>query len=160
MRTMDLLDPLDARLLLALDAEPDATALSLSRALGIARNTVHARLQRLARSGALREPSRRLDPDALGYTLVAFVSIALSQTTSHLAEQGIAAIPEVVEMHSTTGEADLLVKVLARSTEELRRITARMLSVEGVTRTNTAISLTEVMPLRLGPLIAAATEGK
>ena len=155
---MSALDSLDARLLLALDDDPDATILALARTLGVARNTVHARFARLTRIGALKEPSRRVDPAALGYSLVAFVSIAISQATGHLAEAGLAELPEVVEIHSTTGEADLLVKVLARSTEELRRITVEMLAIEGVVRTNTAISLVETMPLRLRPLLERAAD--
>jgi DNA-binding Lrp family transcriptional regulator len=156
---MDTLDALDARLLLALDDNPNATVLSLSRTLGVARNTVHARFARLSRIGALREPSRRVDPAALGYSLVAFVSIALSQQAVHAAESGIARLPEVVEIHSTTGEADLLVKVVARSTEELRRITVAILAIEGVVRTNTAISLVEVMPPRVSALLEVAASG-
>lgn len=152
---MNSLDSLDARLLLALDENPNATILSLSRTLGVARNTVHARFTRLSRIAALREPSRRVDPAALGYSLVAFVSIALSQQAGHLSEAGIAKLPEVVEIHSTTGEADLLVKVVARSTEELHRITVAILAVEGVVRTSTAISLVEVMPLRMSALLEA-----
>ena len=56
------LDSLDGRIILALDKDPEASALALSRTLGVARNTVHARLARLERSGALRSFSRRLDP--------------------------------------------------------------------------------------------------
>ena len=48
------LDSLDGRIILALDKDPEASALALSRTLGVARNTVHARLARLERSGALR----------------------------------------------------------------------------------------------------------
>lgn len=152
---MNRIDSLDARLLLALDENPNATILSLSRTLGVARNTVHARVSRLTRIAALREPSRRVDPAALGYSLVAFVSIALSQRSGHLAEVGLAELPEIVEIHSITGEADLLVKVVARSTEELHRITVKILAIEGVMRTSTAISLVEVMPLRMSALLEA-----
>ena len=149
-------DALDARLLLALDDDPEATALSLSRSLGIARNTVHARLRRLADGGALRGFSRRVDPAALGYPMVAFVSIALSQSDGSFAVAGLREIPEVVEIHSTTGEADLLVKVVARDTGDLLRITTGMLGVRGVTRTNTTVSLVETMPLRLRGLLERA----
>jgi len=59
------LDSLDGRIILALDKDPEASALALSRTLGVARNTVHARLARLERSGALRFFSRRLDTKLL-----------------------------------------------------------------------------------------------
>ena len=53
MLSMHLLDSLDADILLVLDRDPQATVLSLSRSLGVARNTVHARLRRLLSDGSL-----------------------------------------------------------------------------------------------------------
>jgi DNA-binding Lrp family transcriptional regulator len=153
---MTSIDALDARLLLALDDDPDATVLALARTLGVARNTVHARLRRLETGGALRETSRRVSAAALGYTLVAFVSIAVSQVNGHLAVAGLTRLREVVEIHNITGDADLLVKVVARDTEDLLRVTRAIIAVEGVVRTNTAVSLSEEMPLRLRGLLEAA----
>ncbi|MDQ0819159.1 DNA-binding Lrp family transcriptional regulator [Arthrobacter sp. V4I6] len=46
-------DSLDARIILALDEDPEASALALSRTLSLARNAVHARLTKLERGGAL-----------------------------------------------------------------------------------------------------------
>ncbi|NHC13370.1 Lrp/AsnC family transcriptional regulator [Motilibacter sp. E257] len=151
---------MDARILLALDDDPDATSLALARRLGIARNTLQARLQRLAASGAVREFSRRVDPAALGRGLVAFVSIELSQTTGRRAPAALRAYPEVVEMHSTTGQSDLLLKVVARDPADLHRLTGEFLTVPEVVRTSTTISLQEEMPLRLRALLeAVAGEG-
>ncbi len=155
---MVTMDALDARILLAVDDDPDATALALAKRLGIARNTLHARLQRLRTNGAVREFSRRVDPAALGHGLVAFVSVALSQTTGRRAIVALAAFPEVVEMHSTTGEADLLLKIVARDTEDLHRISGELLDVPGVVRTSTVISLREELPPRTRALIERAAE--
>lgn len=157
---MELIDALDARILLAVDDDPDATVLALARSLGIARNTVHARLRRMTDSGALGSFSRRVDPAALGFGLVAFISVAISQSAGVRATAGLQEIPEVVEIHSTTGEADLLLKVVARNTADLLRITNGMLTVEGVVRTNTAISLVEAMPLRVRGLLEAAAAAR
>src|SRR6478609_1364178 len=131
------LDSLDGRIILALDKDPEASALALSRTLGVARNTVHARLSRLERSGALRSFSRRLDPAALGYDLMAFLSLSISQTRTGAVEDGLAAIPEVIEVHATTGDADLMAKVVARSTADLYRVTNEILEIEGIQRTST-----------------------
>ncbi|ALO06111.1 transcriptional regulator, AsnC family [Streptomyces venezuelae] len=153
------MDSLDARILLALDDEPDATALALARRLGIARNTLSSRLQRMQQSGALREFTRRVDPALLGRGLVAFVSIAVSQTSTPRAVEILRSLPEVIEMHATTGEADLLVKVVARDTADLHRVTSRILGAPGVVRTSTAISLYEEMPLRIRALIEEVAKG-
>ncbi|NHC44795.1 Lrp/AsnC family transcriptional regulator [Motilibacter sp. K478] len=144
---------MDARILLALDDDPDATSLALAKRLGIARNTLQARLQRLRTSGVIREFSRRVDPAALGRGIVAFVSVELSQTTGRRATLALRAFPEVVEIHSTTGQADLLLKVVARDPADLHRLTGEFLTVPEVVRTSTTISLQEEMPLRLRALI-------
>jgi len=152
--TARTLDSLDGRIILALDKDPEASALALSRTLGVARNTVHARLARLERSGALRPFSRRLDPAALGYELMAFLSLSISQTRTGSVEDGLAAIPEVIEVHATTGDADLMAKVVARGTADLYRITNEILEIEGIERTSTAISILELMPPRYDGLIS------
>ena len=153
------MDALDARILLALDDDPDATSLALARQLGIARNTLHARLSRLRATGAIGQYSRRIDPRALGRGLVAFISVELSQTTGHRATAALRSVPEVVEMHAITGEADLLLRVVARDTADLHRITGELLAVAEVVRTSTAISLLEEMPLRMRALLEQAADG-
>lgn len=147
------LDRLDARILLALDAEPDASGLALSRSLGIARNTVHARLARLEAGGALGPFTRRLRASALGYSLTALVSISLTQTQTQGVESGLFTIPEVVEVHATTGDADLVAKVLAKDTTDFHRINTEILRIKGILRTSTVISVLEVMPTRMEALL-------
>jgi DNA-binding Lrp family transcriptional regulator len=155
MISMTRIDALDARIILALDDDPDATILALSRALGIARNTVHARLRRLAADGALKPFSQRVDLAALGYELVAFMSLSVSQTDPGIV-RGLLDLPEVISAHYTTGDADLLVQVVAKNTRDLYRITTSILAIEGVNRTSTAISLIEPIPNRPHALLRAA----
>jgi DNA-binding Lrp family transcriptional regulator len=155
MLSMARIDAVDARIILALDDDPDATILSLSRALGMARNTVHARLRRLAADGVLKPFSQRVDLAALGYELTAFLSLSVSQTDPGLV-QGLLDIPEVISAHFTTGDADLLVQVVARNTRDLYRITASILAIEGVNRTSTSVSLVEPIPNRPHALLRAA----
>jgi len=158
MLTMHLIDALDAEILLTLDRDPQATVLSLSRTLGVARNTVHARLRRLANDGSLAPFSQRVRTEALGLPLIAFISISISQSSSDIAVAALQTIPEIIEMHATTGDADLLAKVAARDPADLHRITNAMLAIDGVVRTSTAMSLVEVMPTRTVPLLEAAAQ--
>ncbi|BBC31697.1 AsnC family transcriptional regulator [Streptomyces graminofaciens] len=146
-------DAVDARILLALDADPQATTVALADRLGLARNTVQSRLRRLEESGRLREPSRRVDPAALGYPLLALITLSVSQRVGLATREGILRIPEVVELLVTTGEADMLARVVARDTEDLHRITNSLLEVPGVVRSNTTIVLLEVQPLSVRPLL-------
>lgn len=159
MISMSQIDPLDARILLALDDDPDASILSLSRSLGIARNTVQARLKRLE-AGALRSFGQRVDPAALGYPLVAFVSLSISQSVGDAAADDLARIPQVIEIHATTGDADMLVKVVARDTAHLYELTTAMLALPGVQRSSTSISLAEQLPTRMRGLLESVAEGR
>ena len=152
---MTPIDTLDARIILALDDDPDATILALSRTLGVARNTVHARLRHLAEDGALKPFSQRLDLRALGYELVAFMSLSVSQTDPGIVA-GLLEVPEVISAHYTTGDADILVQVVAKHTRDLHRITNAILGVAGGPRTSTAISLAEAIPYRPHALLRVA----
>jgi len=104
-------------------------------------------------NGTLRGYAIRVDPAALGYPLAAFVLLSISQAGGDQVTARLAELPQVVEIHAVTGEADLLVKVVARNTADLRAVTDRMVNVEGVVRSNTAVSLVESMPTRLRALL-------
>src|SRR5690242_19213652 len=118
MVTMRSLDATDARILQALDTDPDATVVALAERLGMSRNTVQARLRRMRDSGALGAYSRRVEPAALGYPLMAFMTLSLSQRQGDLAAQQIVRIPDVVEILATTGDGDLLVRIVAKDTAD------------------------------------------
>ena len=58
-----------------------------------------------------------VDPAALGYEVTAFITLEIRQAGGHdpVAER-LAAIPEVLEVHTITGAGDMLCRVVARST--------------------------------------------
>lgn len=147
------LDPIDARILLARDNFPDASYIELGNRLGLSRNTIHARLKRLQHAKALGSPSSSLSPSSLGRPLTAFVTLSVSQQSIDSVYAGITAIPEVVEAHTTTGGADLMLRVVARDTVDLHRITQSIQLAPGVQRSNTSIATTEVIPHRMRPLL-------
>jgi len=147
------IDATDARILLALDAEPDATTLSLSRTLGIARNTVHARLRKLAERQLLGQPSQRVNPASLGYALTAFLRLSISQSTPAATVDALARVPEITEVLAITGDGDLQARVVARDPAHLYQITTAILEIEGVTRSSTALAMAEIIPARMGPLL-------
>jgi DNA-binding Lrp family transcriptional regulator len=54
----------------------------------------------------------------------------------------VARIPEVLEVHKTTGPGDLLCRVVARTNEHLHDVLEAVLATPGITRTTTALALT------------------
>ncbi|GGS14098.1 Lrp/AsnC family transcriptional regulator [Actinokineospora fastidiosa] len=149
---MDL-DELDARLLLLLTDEPRLGVLECSRRLGVARGTVQARLDRLERRSVLTGFPPAIDLAAMGYGLTAFAVLEIAQGKRGEVASLLMAIDEVCEVHATTGQGDLLVRMVARDNDDLQRVIDRVVDVEWVRRTSTAIALSTPVPLRVRPLL-------
>ena len=153
------LDRTDARILLALDADPEATTLSLSRTLGIARNTVHARLRKLVDRRQLGSPSQRVSPASLGYPLTAFLRLSITQSNSDETVRALTEIPEILEALAITGEGDLQARLVARDPAHLYALTKRILEIDGISRSSTTLAMAEIIPNRMGPLLERLADG-
>ena len=147
------LDALDARLLLLLTDEPRLGVLECSRRLGVARGTVQARLDRLAERGVLRGFPPAVDLAAMGYGLTAFAVLEIAQGRRSEVAAQLTAIDEVCEVHATTGQGDLHVRMVARSNDDLQRVVDEVVAVPGVQRTSTAIALSTPIEPRVRPLL-------
>jgi DNA-binding Lrp family transcriptional regulator len=151
------IDNLDAALIELLAAEPRVGVLEASRRLGVARGTVQARLDRMHDRGVITGYGPDVDPAALGYEVTAFITLEIRQVGGHdpVAER-LAAIPEVLEVHTITGAGDVLCRVVARSNADLQRVLDAIVSVEGVVRSATVISLAAQVRYRILDLVHAA----
>ena len=152
------LDELDARLLRLLGAEPRIGVLELSRRLGVARGTVQARLDKLIARGAIRGFGPDVSPAVIGFGVMSFVTLEISQRYGHNAVAGhLADIPEVLEAHTITGSGDLMCRIVARSNADLQRVIDQIVGYEGIVRASTIIALAELIPYRTLPLVQAAS---
>jgi DNA-binding Lrp family transcriptional regulator len=158
-RTVRDLDDVDLKLLLALAANPRATAVALAESLQLSRNTVQARMTALTRGGAFLDYDRCIDPGAAGYPLMAFTTLHVRQQMLVPIVEALARIPEIVQAHGLSGSADLLVRIVCRSAEDLFRVNAEMLAVPGVERAETAMGISEVIPYRITPLLESRLQG-
>ncbi|GGL11341.1 AsnC family transcriptional regulator [Planomonospora parontospora subsp. antibiotica] len=149
------IDELDARLINLLAAEPRLGVLECSRRLGVARGTVQARLDRLIARGVITGFGPDVAPAALGYDVTAFVTLQIRQVSGHdpVAVQ-LAAIPQVLEVHTITGGDDMHCRVVARSNADLQRVIDRIVDVQGVVRTSSVIALDTPVPYRVMPLVS------
>jgi hypothetical protein len=59
-------------------------------------------------------------------------------------------------VHTITGTGDMLCRVVARTNADLQRVLDAIVSVEGVVRSSTLISLAAQVPYRVLPLVRAA----
>jgi DNA-binding Lrp family transcriptional regulator len=149
-----VIDELDARLIELLTAEPRVGVLEASRRLGVARGTVQARLDRLQAGGVVTGYGPDVDPAALDHAVTAFVTLEIRQAGGHdPVAARLAAIPEVLEVHTITGAGDMLCRVVARTNADLQRVIDAIVGAEGVVRASTVIALATPVPYRVLPLV-------
>jgi DNA-binding Lrp family transcriptional regulator len=153
------MDELDARLLLLLADEPRLGVLECSRRLGVARGTVQARMDRMIQRGVLKGFPPDLDLSAMGYGLTAFAVLEIAQGQRSTVAEQLAVIDEVCEVHATTGQGDLFVRMVARSNADLQRVIDKVVAADGVRRTSTAIALSTPVPPRVRPLLERLAAG-
>jgi DNA-binding Lrp family transcriptional regulator len=115
--------------------------LELSRRLGVARNTVQARIDRLQESGVISGWGPVIDLKAMGYEVLAFMTLEIAQGQEQAALAELVAIPEVLEIHKTTGPGDLICRVVARTNDHLHVVIERVLAAPGVRRTTSSLAL-------------------
>ena len=156
LRTMGILDRVDLDLLDALADDHRATVVALADKLGLSRNTVQARMAKLERSGVFRSYQRAMAAGPLGFPIEALVSVTVHQARIAEITAEIAKLPEVVQAHGLSGHIDLLARVAARDTQHLFDIDARILSIDGVERTETSLVMGEVIEYRVRPLLEVA----
>jgi DNA-binding Lrp family transcriptional regulator len=150
---MRSVDRTDIQLLRELCTDPRSTFVGLAQRLSLSRNTVQARMARLEESNAFLAFSRRINPAALGYPLTAFIEVHVQQKLLAPIVAALAEIPEIVQAHGMSGQADLLVRVVCTDADDLFRIDGTILAVTGVERTETSLAMGELIPYRLEPLL-------
>ncbi len=140
----DLPDPLDSadQILIGLmRRHPRISTIELSRRAGMARNTVTMRLNRLTDRGVIVGHGPDIDRRAAGYQVLAFVTLTIAQGAHEETVDALRPIGNVLEIHTVTGQGDLLLKVIAETNDTLHRIVQKIASIESVNRTETQLAL-------------------
>lgn len=136
------IDDLDLRLLDALQRNGRSTFAELADLVGLRTSAVHDRVKRLETRGHIRGYSAQLDGKRLGIELTAFVSCFTAPEADYASfVHALAAMPEIIEVHSVAGDESFVCKAMTRSTQHLDDLLSRLKTVPGMARTKTTIVL-------------------
>jgi DNA-binding Lrp family transcriptional regulator len=135
------LDPLDRRLLALLQANGRQSTADLARSLAVARTTVVARLQRLEQSGVIAGYTVRLGQDEAARGVEAYVGITTEPKAARLVTQRLAALPELRQLCSVSGEFDYLALLHAETPARLDGLLDEIGAIDGVIKTTTSVVL-------------------
>lgn len=156
---MATFDALELRLVIALLEQPRAQIGELATTLGVARNTVQSRLKRLDRAGVLRTGGREVDLAALGYDVLAFITIEVSHRELDAVIAALRQQEQVLEVHEISGRGDIWCRVVALDTHHLQSVLRSILRMRGVIRTETSLALSEHIGYRAEPLLRHLAAG-
>lgn len=107
----------------------------------VARGTVYSRLDRLAREGVIIDHAPTVDAAAAGFDVLAFTTLEIQQGSHDVTIAGLAAIDEVLEVHTVTGAGDVLCKIIARSNDHLHQVLQRVTAIATVMRSESQLAL-------------------
>ncbi|KHO23348.1 Lrp/AsnC family transcriptional regulator [Mycolicibacterium setense] len=135
-----VLDDTDRILVRELVADGRATLAQLAAAAGLSVSAVQARVRRLESRGVVTGYSARLNPEALGNMLSAFVAITpLDPSQPDDAPARLQHIPEIESCHSVAGEESYVLLVRVSSARALEDLLQRIRTAANVRTRSTII---------------------
>ena len=148
MTESSVLDRTDLRLLALLQCNGRATNADIAAQVNLSPSACLRRIQRLESAGVVAGYAARLDPQALGLGLQAFVRVRLEKHGAPGIERFVRAVQdwdEVVACHALTGDMDYLLHVYVRDLEHFSRfLLDRLLDASGVADVNSSFVLRTV----------------
>jgi len=138
-----IIDGIDKVILKTLMQDARTPILTIAKITGISGAAVHQRLKKLEKGEVISGSQIIINPKILGFKTVAFIGVFLDKAMRNPeAVNQLKNIPEVIECHYTTGNWSIFVKLLCKDNEHLMELLSEKIqSVEGVSRTETFISL-------------------
>lgn len=150
------MDQIDARILRALQRDSSRPVAELAGEVGLSTSACHRRVKLLEESGVIAGYVARLDREALGYPIQVFVEITISSQSREAMtafEAAVARFEEILECHLTTGQADYILRVVARDVADYDNIHRNCLAqLPGVSAMQTIFVLRPIREWRGYPV--------
>jgi Lrp/AsnC family transcriptional regulator for asnA, asnC and gidA len=139
------IDNTDLRILEILMEDAKKPFTEVAKKVFVSQGTVHVRMSKMEAAGIVERNTLKINYARLGYDITAFIGIYLEK--SALYDKVLARlkeIPEITNIHYTTGNYSMFLKIHCRDTNHLKEVLHdKMQQVEGIDRTETMISLEE-----------------
>ncbi|MGA3253329.1 MAG: Lrp/AsnC family transcriptional regulator [Mycobacterium sp.] len=136
----ETLDDIDRILARELVADGRATLSELAASAGLSVSAVQSRVRRLESRGVVAGYSARINPEAVGHLLSAFVAITpLDPSQPDDAPARLAHIEEIASCHSVAGEESYVLLVRVASARALEHLLQRIRTAANVKTRSTII---------------------
>jgi DNA-binding Lrp family transcriptional regulator len=143
------MDAVNKKILALLQEDGRLTVTELADQVGLSISPCHRRVRELERSGAIRGYRAVVDAEAVGLGFEAIVFITMRQEDRETLmgfEQGLAAIPEVLQAERLFGDPDYLVRIVTSDLAAYQRLQDEKLCVlPGVQRMSSTLVMKRIV---------------
>ncbi len=139
------IDNVDLKILSLLMQDANMPYTEVGKKVFVSGGTVHVRMRKMEEMGIVKGAQLNIDYAKIGWDITAFLGIYLDKSSlyNQVAEE-LRKIPEIVNIHYTTGNYSIFAKIICRDTQHLREVLHdKIQKVGGIQRTETFISLDE-----------------
>jgi Lrp/AsnC family leucine-responsive transcriptional regulator len=137
-----VLDERDLEIIAALQEDARATYTDIGRRVGLAASSVHDRVRKLERSGAITGYRAEIDAERVGLFVTALIALTpIDASHPDDLPERVQDFPEVEDCYSVAGEANYVLKVRTHTTADLEDLIRRLREkAEVQTRTTVVLS--------------------
>jgi Lrp/AsnC family leucine-responsive transcriptional regulator len=150
------LEPIDLRILNALQSDGRLTNQALSSEVGLSTSPCWRRVRQLEESGVIQSYTAVLDRRQIGLGVLAFIKVKIDSHSEAEAEafsKDVAKLQEVVACYSIAGDADFLMQVVSPDLDTYARFAMSILRrLPRIKEMQTTFVLTEIKPFKGYPL--------
>ncbi|MEZ5710380.1 MAG: Lrp/AsnC family transcriptional regulator [Blastomonas sp.] len=150
------MDRTDIAILALLQGDSRLSMAELAERAGLSGSACHRRTRALEEKGLIAGYGARLNPQALGFTISAFVEITLksqSRESMDAFEDAVGRFDDILECHLMSGDADYLLRVAATGLDDFDTIHRNCLSrLPGVASMRSSFSIRAIKEWRGYPV--------
>ncbi len=147
MKEKIILDAADRRILALLQRDAGLSLAEVSEKVGLSSTPCWKRIRRLEAAGVIEARVALLNRDAIGLGVTAFVAVkagAHDEAWLTRFSEGVALIPEVVELYRMAGETDYLLKVVCHDIQHYDRIYRKLIRIAPMGDVSTSFAMEQM----------------
>lgn len=151
-----MIDPIDLKLLRALQAEPTLSVAELGARIGLSHTPCWRRLKKLESTGAIVGRNVVLDAEVLGLHITVFCFIRLThhdKASMDAFEESARAHPNILQCYTMSGEQDYVLRVVTSSVKAYEQLMKNdLLSLPCVGQMSSSFALSEIKNTSVLPI--------
>lgn len=118
------LDKIDKKIIKMLQKDSRKPFVEIAKELGVSDPTIHARVKKLQETGIIEKFTAVLSPAKVEKGVAAFIEVNIKPNAIEEVVKGLGRLNDVLEIHETFGDCDIIVKIRAKTNEDLRCLVA------------------------------------